>query len=124
MPHEIYVTASSAAPQKIDPGISAIFFFKQRMWNVVSVTRIKKKTALRNRLGEESLDTLMTISIEGPPLSKFDFHEACQVCVRKRTGKVEKSRSESRVTEAFFQTCGLKETKLFILMLDESTEYM
>ena len=43
MPHEIYVTASSAAPQKIDPGISAIFFFKQRMWNVVSVTRIKKK---------------------------------------------------------------------------------
>ena len=100
------------------------FFFKQRMWNVVSVTRIKKKTALRNRLGEESLDTLMTISIEGPPLSKFDCHEACQVCVRKRTGKVEKSRSESRVTEAFFQTCGLKEIKLFILMLDESKEYM
>ena len=84
----------------------------------------KKKRALRNRLGEESFDTLMTVSIEGPPLSKFDCHEACQVCVRKRTGKVEKSRSESRVTEAFFQTCGLKETKLFILMLDESTEYM
>ena len=24
-------------------------------------------------------DNLMIISIEGPPLSKFDFHEACQV---------------------------------------------
>ena len=71
------------------------------------------------------MDNLMTISIEGPPLSKFDCHEACQVCVRKRTGKVEKSRSESRVTETFFlKTCGLKETKLFILMLNESTEYM
>ena len=43
----------------------------------------------------------------------------------KRNRRVEKLRSESRVTETFFlKTCGLKETKLFILMLDESTEYM
>ena len=40
MPHEIYVAASSGAPEKVDPRISAIFFFKQQMWNVVSVTRI------------------------------------------------------------------------------------
>ena len=43
----------------------------------------------------------------------------------KRNRRVEKLRSESRVTETFFlKTCDLKETKLFILMLDESTEYM
>ena len=33
------------------------------------------------------MDNLMTISIEGPPLSKFDCHEAYQVCVRKGTGE-------------------------------------
>ena len=119
MPHEIYVAASSGAPKKIDPRISAIFFQTADVECGFSDQNLIK-TILRNRLGEEFLDNL-----KGLPLSKFDFHEACLVCVRKRTGKVEKSRSESRVTEAFFlKTCGLKERKLFILMLDESTEYM
>ena len=53
------------------------------------------KTALRNRLGEESLDILMTISIEGPPLSKFDFHEACQVWHTKKNSREGEPQSES-----------------------------
>ena len=73
LPHQV------GRPKKtIDPRISAIFF---QTTDVECGFRDQNltKTALRNRLGEKSLDNLMTISTEGPPLSKFDFHEACQI---------------------------------------------
>ena len=69
--------------------------------------------------------TRLQFQLKDIPLSEFDFHEACQVCHTKKNRRVEKRRSESRVTETFFpKTCCLKETKLFILMSNEITEYI
>ena len=85
--------------KKIDPRISANFFkwsirknFWQQHWSdMFSVPRILTKTGLRNRLCEESLDNLITISIiEGGPLSKLDFHEACQVWHMKKNRRVKR----------------------------------
>ena len=94
MPYEIYVAASGGAPKKIDPRISAIFFRTADVERGFSDQNLIK-TALRSRLGEESLDNLMTISIEGPPLTKFEFHGAGQVWRSKKNRRVEKLRPES-----------------------------
>ena len=37
------------------------------------------KTDLRNRLKTVTLDNLMRISIEGPPLSDFNFEKAADI---------------------------------------------
>ena len=42
-----------------------------------SANRIKTK--LRNRLLVESMDVLLRISIEGPPLQQFDFSRALDI---------------------------------------------
>ena len=42
------------------------------------------KTELRNRLGEDSLDYLMRISINGPPSAEFPFVKAVQLWGKKR----------------------------------------
>ena len=59
------------------------------------------KTAPTNKLREESLDNLTTI--EGPLFSKFDFHEACQVCHKKKNRRVGKP----RVQRMYWRNCGL-----------------
>lgn len=42
------------------------------------------KTNIRNKMGEDSLDYLMRISINGPPCDKFPFDEAVKVWAEKK----------------------------------------
>ena len=44
------------------------------------------KTCTRNRLQEKSLDSLLRISIEGPPVEEFPASEAVELWSRKKTG--------------------------------------
>ena len=37
------------------------------------------KTRVRNRMNEKTLDSLLRISIEGPPLENFNFSEAVKL---------------------------------------------
>lgn len=46
------------------------------------------KTAHRNRMEENTLDNLMTISVEGPAVESFDFNRAVLLWKRKKERRI------------------------------------
>ena len=51
-------------------------------------TMKRVKTDLRNRMGEELLEHLMRISIEGPPLTQMNFESAVDVFAAMRARRL------------------------------------
>ena len=57
------------------------------------------KTDLRNRLSNNILNSLLTISIEGPPSSKFPYDDACNLWTGMRNRRIDVTK---RTTLTFF----------------------
>ncbi len=57
----------------------------ERVFSAMTAT----KTALRNRLKNPTLNALLTIQLNGPPLAEFDFGEALRVWYRAGQRRVQ-----------------------------------